>query len=169
MHEDEASSRERDAALTAPAEQAQAGEGSARLVARLSSQYLLRALKLVAEAYDGEILTAIVAQSIVAANTAHLDARDGQGASYAGRPPPDELRKPVSVLAIAGSLGLPFETTRRHVNKLVAAGRCVRVKGGVIVPASVLDHPRSAKAAETNLAYVRRFLRELKAAGVTAD
>jgi DeoR/GlpR family transcriptional regulator of sugar metabolism len=66
-------------------------------------------------------------------------------------------------------MGLPFETTRRHVNKLVQAGRCVRVRGGVIVPTQVLQHPKTNEATLANVTNVRRFLRALKAAGVTAD
>jgi hypothetical protein len=146
-------------------------EETARLVARLSSDYVLRALKVTNEFHGGDLTTTIVAQAIVAANTAHLDGRSGDGLQYASiaHVPPDEVRRPISVLALSQSLGMPFETTRRYVNKLLKAGRCVRVRGGVVVPTHVLAHPRSNEAALANLTNVRRFLRALKAAGVTAD
>jgi hypothetical protein len=149
----------------------QIGEDTARLVARLSSEYVLRALKVLTEFHGADMVTAVLTQAIIAANTSHLDGRAGEGALYAGleHTPPDAVRRPISVLALAQSMGLPFETTRRHVNKLVKAGRCVRVRGGVIVPASVLEHPRTREATMTNVANVRRFVRALKAAGVTAD
>jgi hypothetical protein len=140
-----------------------------RLVARLSSDYVLRVVRLIADAYGGSIITAVVGQAIIAANTAHLGGRSGEGEAWTGHAPPDELRRPVSVLALARSLDLPFETTRRHVQALEAAGRCVRVRGGVIVPASALEHAASMQAAELNLRYVRHYLRVLKAAGVSAD
>jgi hypothetical protein len=142
-----------------------------RAVARVSSEYLLRVLRLLSDLQNGELLTVIIGLAIVAANTAHLiDAAD-PAARYAGRQelPPDEVRRPVSVLALAGSLGLPFETTRRHVNKLVAAGRCRRVKGGVIVPASFLDNPPFLAAAETNVGYVLHFIRCLRRVGLDID
>ncbi|HEY3800226.1 MAG TPA: hypothetical protein VGL58_17905 [Caulobacteraceae bacterium] len=138
----------------------------ARIAARLSSEYVLRVLKLIADLHDGDILAAIITQAIIGANTAHLDTRDGDGARFAGAPPPDELRRPISVLALSRSLGMPFETTRRYVSRLVESGRAQRVKGGVIVPASVLHDPISGQAAETNLLYLRRLCRNLAAAGV---
>lgn len=147
------------------------GEDTARLVARLSSEYVLRVLKLLTDFHGADMLTAILAQAIIAANTAHLDQRNGEGPRYAGlaQAPPDALRRPISVLALSQSMGLPFETTRRHVNKLVKAGRCVRVRGGVIVPAEVLEDPKTSEATLANVVNVRRFVRALKAAGVTAD
>jgi hypothetical protein len=133
----------------------------------LSSTYVLRTLQLLREVYGGDLLTGVIAQAIVAANTAHLDATS-DGARFAGvdETPPDEVRRAVSVLRLAGSLGLPFETTRRYVNNLIQSGYCVRVKGGVIVPRSVLERPKLAQAAVTNVGYARRFARDMRKAGV---
>lgn len=139
-----------------------------RAVARLSTDYLLRALRLLTDLQDGELLTAIVCQAILAANTSHLTQIGEADPRRAGLPSDDE-RKPISILALAGTLGLPFETTRRHVNKLIAARSCVRVKGGVIVPARALSHPRFLEAAETNYAYVVHFVRSLRRAGLSLD
>jgi hypothetical protein len=54
-------------------------------------------------------------------------------------PAPDSERRAVSISAIADSLGLPFETARRHVHRLTARGACALENGGVIVPASFLS------------------------------
>jgi len=139
-----------------------------RAVARLSSEYVLRVLRLLGDLYGGDLLTAIIGQAIIAANTAHLVDGRSKEPRYAGtaEPPPDELRRPVSVLALAESLGLPFETTRRHVNKLIAAGACKRVKGGVIVLASAIEGPRNTEATEQNLDYVLSFGRALRRIGL---
>lgn len=141
-----------------------------RVVARLSSDYFLRALRLMADVHDGELITGIIFQAIIAANTSHLD-QTSEGARHAGNEsvPPDELRKPVSVLGVSGALGLPFETTRRHVNRLLASGRCKRVRGGVIVPQEALQAPLMSNAVSANYANVKRFVRELKRAGVVLD
>lgn len=40
---------------------------------------------------------------------------------------PDEMRRPVSILSVANFLGLPYETVRRHMHKLVEDGWCERV------------------------------------------
>lgn len=45
----------------------------------------------------------------------------------------------VSINALAESLGLPFETTRRRVKRLLADGVCEPAKGGVRISASLLE------------------------------
>ena len=135
-------------------------------VARQSSVYCLRALRLVVDLY-GDPQAAIVAQSIVVANTAHLDVFMGEGWRYAGidQPPPDEVRRPVSVSAIARSLGVPYETLRRQVRRLIEAGVCVRVEGGLIVPMAALEKPAAARGMLANVRYVREFVDILRALG----
>jgi DeoR/GlpR family transcriptional regulator of sugar metabolism len=83
--------------------------------------------------------------------------------------PPDEVRRPISVLAVANSLGLPYETVRRYVTKLIRLGRCGRVKGGIIALASGLRRPIDDETMVLNVANARRFCRALKRAGVIAD
>jgi DNA-binding Lrp family transcriptional regulator len=138
----------------------------ARVVARLSAEYGLRALQLLVETY-GDIRLGIVAQTIVVANTAHLEAPMGEGWRYGGvdQTPPDEVRRPVSVLSLARSLGLPYETVRRQVARLVEAGVCTRTEGGLIVPAAVLESPAAVRAMLANVQYVRTFARKLQAVG----
>jgi DNA-binding Lrp family transcriptional regulator len=137
----------------------------ARIIARLSAAYLLRALQLLAET-SGDIRAGIIAQTIVTANTAHLDARDGEGMRYAGlaETTPDALRKPISIARLAGSLGLPYETMRGQVRRMIEAGLCARVDGGLIVPSAVLERPEEERATLANVGYVRRFVRDLQAA-----
>jgi len=144
---------------------------TARVVARLSTDYVLRVLRLLADLQNGQLLSAIIVLGIVAANTGYLNQTEDPTLLSAGPTglPPDEARRPVSVLSLSASLGLPFETTRRHVNKLVIAGACQRVKGGVIVPASALDNPAFLQAAEQNLAYAAHFVRGLRRTGLRLD
>jgi len=139
----------------------------ARIAARLSAEYFLRALQLLVEAF-GEMRTGIIAQAIISANTAHLDTRTGEGWRYAAidESPPDELRRPISIARLAESLGLPFETTRRHVQRLIDAGLCLRVDGGLIVPREVMERTQAAHGALANVGFLRKLIRDLQAAGL---
>ena len=137
-----------------------------RAALRIGSDYFMRSLLLVGELHNGELLTGMVSLAIIQANVAHLDA--AAPGEFAGLDalPPDSARRPASVFAVSASLGLPYETTRRHVAKLVAAGLCRRVKGGVVVPAATLSSPAHRDMAGANLTNLRRMFRQLKAAGV---
>jgi hypothetical protein len=143
----------------------------ARRVARVSTGYFLRALRLLTDLGHGDVLDAIICQAIISANTGHLN----QLHDSVPRPPPppglprDDQRKPISILALADSLGLPFETTRRHVNRLIKNGACKRVKGGVIVPTATLDAPRYDAATDLNLTYVQQFVRSLRRVGLDVE
>jgi hypothetical protein len=145
-----------------------AGETDARLgriVARVSAEYVLRALRLLVDLY-GDIRAGVVTQTIVVANTAHLEARDGQGWRYAGINDslPDESRQPISVARLAESLALPYETMRCQVRRLVDAGVCIRVGKGFVVPKQVLETPQAARASLANVGYVRKFVRDVRMA-----
>ncbi len=139
-----------------------------RAAVRLSDEYVLRALRLISDLAGGELLTAIVFRAIVAGNIGYLDGNAAEAAQYADMDtmPPDRLRRPVSVLSVANSLGIPYETTRRHVRKLIAAGHCRREAKGVIAPAAALSGPAAETAMLANLANLRRLFRGLKKAGV---
>ena len=142
----------------------------ARAVARISSTFFLRVLGLLSQVQTGEILTGIVFQTIIVANTGHLEpASPGVPYDSADGVPSDADRRPASILSVSGMLGLPYETTRRHVIKLERAGLCVRGPHGVMVPQAVLLEPRMGGGAATNLANVRRFVRELAKVGLRAD
>jgi hypothetical protein len=139
-----------------------------RLAARLSADYLLRSLKMIGELADGELITGLVNMALVQANVSHLD-RVASGFDGIDTPPPDEVRRPVSILALSANLGLPYETTRRHVAKMVASGQCVRVKGGIVAPTAVVADPRRSGMLEANLMNLRRLFRNLRAAGIKLD
>ena len=147
---------------------ARPGADKFRLSVRLASEYFLRSMQLLVDYVEGDLVTALVFLAIVSANVAHLNAEgpDGPHHADADDAPPDAARKPVSVLALAGSLDLPYETTRRHVAKLLKSGQCERVAGGLIVPARVLLGERHTEVMRTNLTNLRRLFRALTKAGV---
>jgi Holliday junction resolvasome RuvABC ATP-dependent DNA helicase subunit len=161
-----------EAAATAPAGP-EAGQATpkARLAARLSAQYVLRALKLLADMRDGEIIPALVSVAIIVANLAPVDAAEtGEPQDRSlDKAAADAARRPVSVMSIAGSLGLPYETVRRHVVRLVEAGVCQRVAGGVVITAEGLASFSNEATISANLAGLRRLHRQLRRAGIDLD
>jgi hypothetical protein len=129
-------------------------------------EYVIGALRGLAKVYgDGQ--QGLIAYAIFSANTAHLDVRteDGRIAGPDGVLP-DDIRRPISIFQLAKSLQMPFETVRKQVNRLIDAGLCVRVKGGVIVPKAVMGSADAARAVETNVGDVRRLVRDLLDAGL---
>lgn len=144
------------------------GSDKFRLSVRLATEYFLRSMQLLVDYVDGDLVTALVFLAIISANVSHLNADGPDGAPHADTDdvPPDAVRKPVSVLALAGSLNLPYETTRRHVAKLLQSGQCERVTGGLIVPARVLLGARHTEVMANNLTNLRRLFRALNKAGV---
>ncbi len=142
-----------------------------RVAARLSIQYFLRSAQLVSNSADGDLMNGMIMYAIVAGNVGYLDTDPRKSGEFASieHIAPDSVRRPISVLAVAQSLGIPFENTRRRVNKLIRAGKCQRVKGGVIVPAAALSTPSEDADALANMGNLRRFLRELRRAGVVGE
>lgn len=140
-----------------------------RAASRIGSEYFLRSFLLVAQLTKGRPLYAIVLVAIVDANVAYLD--EPQNAHLLPRdgPPPDHLRRPASIAAITGRLGLPYETVRRTVAALVADGLCRRVARGYVVPTSAMARAGFEEARLANLANLRRLLRRMERIGLRID
>jgi hypothetical protein len=81
-------------------------------------------------------------------------------------PAPDAERRPVSISAIAGSLGLPFETVRRRIKHLESLGICITSGHGVIVTESFLASPEYLQSVVTAHNRLRAFYWELAGAGL---
>lgn len=146
-------------------------EGATREVAlaRLSFAFLLDE---VANGMAGlEPLDALLVLAINQANIAPLtrdpDARARYGQLDA--PAPDDERRPVSINAIAASLGLPFETVRRRIRRLAAASVCSVTSEGVVVPASFLASPPYLRSVMSGHLRLRAFYFDLQAAGLVDD
>jgi len=139
----------------------------ARAAYRFGAEYVMRSLQILSSLANGDLVAGLVSMAINQANVAHLNPGAASG-PFDGidQPPPDEVRRPVSVLALSTSLGMPYETTRRCVARLIAAGQCRRVKGGVIVPADALASDRHPELLRANHANLRRLMRNLRTAGI---
>ena len=110
-----------------------------RYLLKLGMDYFLRQLTALSAPFNGDILLAATFVAICQASVKHLN--------EAGLPSPlavegifpDGMRRPVTIASVARTLGLPRETARRYVHRLIATGHC-RTVGvrGVTVPAEVL-------------------------------
>jgi len=117
--------------------------------------------------FDMSVLDALLISGVLEANLAPMNRDPELQVAHAtlDTPPPDELRRPVSINALAGSLRLPFETVRRHVNKLVRDGKLAATSQGVYVPAAMVVSPGFVGVMRARYERVARFYDELCAAG----
>jgi hypothetical protein len=136
-----------------------------RLVTRISTRWLLNSLSMVRAFGNGDILDGLILLAITDANTRHLNSPES---GYQGVKdiPPDEARQPVSVYVIARDLGLSYETARRHVQRMIKAGRIERVEDGVVVPGRVFAEQESMGLTSRAYSSTRRLIDQLREAGV---
>ncbi|MDQ0465543.1 hypothetical protein QO010_003332 [Caulobacter ginsengisoli] len=134
-----------------------------RRIARTTNSFYLRTAELLADAADGDLVRGIVFLGIIQANVQALNTDLNLSLQYASINdiPPDELRRPISVYALAQSLDLPYETTRRYVQKLIEDGRCTREPAGIVVSRTVLAQPAMVAALERNYANLAHYLAAL--------
>jgi hypothetical protein len=140
-----------------------------RFVNRLAIAYVLDTITLARG--ERHLLDALLASAIVQANTAAITRQADLQVAYAAAEDavPDALRRPVSINALAASLGLPFETVRRRVGRLQAQQIAITVDGGLVVPAAALNRPDYLMAAFAGYERLRRLHRDLLAHGLLQD
>lgn len=138
----------------------------ARLTNRLAMAYLLDVIAI----FRGErhLLDLLLFSTISQANVTTITRQADLQVAYAApdHPPPDSMRRPVSVNALATSLGLPFETVRRRVRGLVDQGLCRAVEGGVIVPTAVVNSPQYFEDSFRGYERLRAFYYQLRGLGL---
>lgn len=139
-----------------------------RLALRASTTYFLHSVDLMSRVVGGDILRGVIFTAVVDANVRHIRPGDlvSQTYSEAGDQVPDDLRRPISVHALALELDIPYETTRRHVNALIEDGYCVRTESGVMVPGQVLARDQITTALKKNFDNLKRLVRDLREGGV---
>ena len=140
----------------------------ARLAQRATIQLVMETFDLLSRVIDSDTVGGFIFLGIASANTRHLRPGSPEAQAYAdtGTVVPDSMRRGISVHALSHQVNLPYETTRRHVQKLIQEGLCLRRTDGIIVPATALSNPRMLSAVDRNLANVYRFIDELERGGV---
>lgn len=139
-----------------------------RLAARASTRFILRSLDLLTRAFSGsDILRGVIFVAIVDANTRHLRPSDPVAKSFSATRDsvPDEMRRPISVHALALELTLPYETTRRHVNALIEQGLAERVESGILVRAELLHNDIIAASHRKNVENLHALFSDLRDGG----
>lgn len=122
-----------------------------RAVARAFGEMVLQWIQAIARPFDGEFEPAVLLVAIQQANRpAGWDA------------PP----RPISTTAVAQSLGVSRETTRRYVKVLEAHGLIERVADGLIAPPHLEGTPAALAARHELYEIVEPFIHHLRAAGI---
>jgi hypothetical protein len=137
-----------------PAPAAEASDEVA-IAVRLAGEFFVRGVEIVARAHGGDLLRGIIFTAIAVANGEAAPTGSGE-------------RRPVSVMSISHSIGVPYETTRRYVNMLVADNLCVRDgRRGVFIPEHALLTPEMEAAYRESYASFNRLASALKRANAS--
>lgn len=102
---------------------------------RMAGAYALESLN--AAKQDFDFLDALILTSVEQANLEPLYRDAARKMEFASHDdcPPDAMRRPISINALAMSMGLPFETVRRRIVGLTGNGLISVDRHGVYVPA----------------------------------
>jgi hypothetical protein len=143
---------------------------NARLAMRVGNAFVLDFARLSAALPGADLLDSIIGVAVIQANLPPVNWTDGEDAYAAFEdPPPDELRRPVSVHAVASSLRWPYETVRRRVAKLAAGGLFQITSQGVYAPRAVLTTPQYEAGLRANYDLVRALYFTLRDLGPAHD
>jgi len=138
-----------------------------RAILRVSLELIMRGVDALGHAHGDDLLKGLVFSAIWTANVRHITAGAGN-VKYGGLTdiPSDEMRRPVSISALAASLRMPYETVRRHASDLIRRGIAVRSGGkGIVIPRAQLETPAQLEAIRTSYAHITRMVSDLHRAG----
>ena len=135
----------------------------ARRVAPLSLAFVL---DLVDIGRHRDVLDSLLFGAILMANTEPLAQDPLLAQAYADvhAVMPDDLRRPVSINAVAQSLRLPFETARRRIRRMARTGDMVITPRGVYIPAAAVTNAHFMTIVMRRHERLRQFYADLLAA-----
>ncbi len=131
-----------------------------RLIVRLIAELETTMVAAGVRALDGDLDRAIIFMVVARAS----EMLSPHGAGHAGGE--GRAAKAISINALAASLGRPFETMRRHIHALCAAGLCERGPAGVTVPEAVHGRPEIAALFRGNHDALVRMVEDMRSFGV---
>ncbi|MDZ4373769.1 MAG: hypothetical protein U1C74_20435 [Phenylobacterium sp.] len=140
-----------------------------RVAARLANGFALDLVKLAA--FDRDVVDGLLLAAISQANLAQVTRSPELQRRYAtlDSPPPDEMRRPVSMSAVANSLQTPFETARRRISALTEAGLVRSTPRGVLIPTAPMRSEPFHQFAEAHVRLLRNLYGRLRGIGLLAD
>lgn len=112
-----------------------------RVAGRIANGFALDLIRL--GGFGRDVIDGLLMAAIGAANVALITRDPVLQLKYAtlDQVPPDQLRRPVSINAVATSLRLPFETTRRRIRKLEDIGVIQTTPKGVYIASAPINAP----------------------------
>ena len=139
-----------------------------RLISRLSMDYVISIYSAVLRGGTHDPLDALILSTVAVANVAHLSSDLALSLRYGAidQPEPFEIKRPISRNAVALSLGLSYETTRRRIQKLIDAGALIDTEDGLVGANEVLNPEMVLAMAKQNATLLRRMVRLMREAGV---
>ncbi len=137
-----------------------------RPLVRAGIVLVLRGADTLGRMHPGGFVDGLIFTAIWTANVRHITSA-AENLTFGGldQVPPDEMRRPVTVNAIANSLRIPYETLRRAVNRMVRDGTAVRLEKGVIIPSRVFMTPAGQEAVRSCHRHVVSLVADIHQAG----
>lgn len=135
----------------------------ARLVSRLAVDFILRSMGDVAALFDGDVARAMIFLTLAQASVVGDRKASHNAAVFSDGVIPDNLRRPVSTMAVANALNMPRETVRRHINQLVENGYCVRLPDRrILVTEAIIRRDDVTQTTRRSIQHFRRLIDILK-------
>lgn len=124
--------------------------------------FILENLSAYMSVFDGDSTSMLIFFTMARTSVSHLNRERVPRPEAETGIFPDTLRRPVAILSIANYLGLPYETTRRHVMKLVERGFCQR-KGSreFLISAETLSRPEFQALASQTFEFSKQYLKTI--------
>ena len=120
--------------------------------------YFLRQITVLSAPFDGDVLLAATFLAICQGSVKHLNEPALPSPLAIDGVFPDGMRRAVTIASVARTLGLPRETARRYVHRLIASGHCKPVGvRGVTVPAEVLRSEAMSALAREHVDVLREL------------
>jgi len=120
---------------------------------------------------DRDVVDSLLFGAIIVANLTGVNRDPDLAHAYAAidQATPDDLRRPVSINAIAQSLRLPFETARRRIRRLAKTGAVTITPRGVFVPVDAIADPTFIARAVARHERLRLFYGTVKSLGALPE
>ncbi len=137
-------------------------------IVRLANSYGLGHAGILSRLFQQDLIQGLVFLAVCDANVGHVDRSPETAQRLAVLDPLalDEFRRPIRPHTLALSLGLPRETVRRKVRKLLVSGWLTETDQGVIAPGQVVESEALREAMAANTALLVDLYAGLARAGV---